>query len=108
MTIDEINREISRLEELKQKKERELLSNLKDYVGRYCKSGDLAIGLVYNAEAVLDVKELYFDDDNYQIYNDIESYEPEEVDLITKEEFEEILNGWVSRIKKIYNIDVEK
>ena len=109
MTIYEINKEIDRLYELRNRMlKEETISNYKDYIGKYYKK-DFSIGKIFlTNQNEVKTKELYFDDENYEIQNDIEPFNSNEVIIISREEFEEILDGWVSQIKDIYGLQKEK
>ena len=110
MTINEINKEIDRLTKLrKEMQKEESLSNYKDYIGKYYRS-EFCIGkIVVTRQNEIKVKELYFDDDNYEILNNIEEFDVGEIEeIISKEKFEEILDGWVAEIKNVYELKVEK
>ena len=110
MTINEINKEIDRLTKLrKEMQKEELLSNYKDYIGKYYRS-EFCIGKIFvTRQNEIKVKELYFDDDDYEILNNIEEFDVSEIEeIISKEKFEEILDGWVIEIKNVYELQVEK
>ena len=110
MTIYEINNEIDRLTKLKKEMQKEdTLSNYKDYIGKYYKS-EFCIGYIFaTRQNEIKVKELYFDDDSYEILNNIEELDISEIqEIISKEKFEEILDGWVVEIKKVYGLQMEK
>lgn len=110
MTINEINKEIDRLTKLrKEMQKEESLSNYKDYTGKYYRS-EFCIGKIFvTRQNEIKVKELYFDDDNYEILNNIEEFDVSEIEeIISKEKFEEILDGWVVEIKNVYELQREK
>jgi hypothetical protein len=113
MTIEEINKEIVRLNILKkelEKKEQEELDNVMSvYIGKYIRDKDNPhiIGMIYRTEAhyiycdYLEYREQYFEivSDNsrrYYLYD---------VDFITKEEFKTTVLNWTSEILKHYNIE---
>ena len=110
MTINEINKEIDRLTKLrKEMQKEESLSNYKDYIGKYYRN-EFCIGKIFvTRQNEIKVKELYFDDDNYEILNNIEEFDISEIEeIISKEKFEEILDGWVVEIKNVYELQREK
>lgn len=109
MTIYEINKEIDRLMELRNKILKEAsISDYKDYIGKYYKK-EFCIGKIFmTSQSEIKTRELYFNDDNYEIQNDIECFDANEVQVISKEEFEEILDGWIAKIKEIYGLQKEK
>ena len=110
MIINEINKKIDRLTKLrKEMQKEEVISNYKDYIGKYYKS-EFCIGKIFvTRQNEIKVKELYFDDDNYEILNDIEEFDVNEIEeIISKEKFEEILDGWVVEIKNVYELQNEK
>lgn len=110
MTIYEIDNEIHRLNKLKQEMQKEeAISNYKDYIGKYYKS-EFCIGKIFvTRQNEIKVKELYFDDDSYEILNNIEEFDVSEIqEIISKEKFEEILDGWVVEIKNVYELQTKQ
>lgn len=109
MTIYEINKELDRLMELRNKMLKEAsVSDYKDYIGKYYKK-EFCIGKIFiTSQSEIKTRELYFDDDNYEIQNDIEYFDANEIQVISKEEFEEILNSWIDKIKDMYGLLKEK
>lgn len=113
ITISEIDKEIERLKELRNQKEKEQLSDLKQYVGKFYRSGnDDSIGKIYKVDynnsaqnyGVLRSHCLWFDDEEFSITCDDDGLTPDNIEVISDQEFVAVLNGWVSRIIKYYGI----
>lgn len=105
MTLADIDREIQKLQELRKEKEKELLTNFKEYVGKYYKANDgLAIGKIYKATDILECVELFFDEETYSIWCDAsEKREEENIEVISQAEFEQILYEWFNRMKNLFH-----
>ena len=113
MTIDEIDYEIRRLEELKKEQKIKLLNDSNDTVGKYYKSEiNNTIGRVMSiskystkiTETTYKVKNIFYDMEHNEFYNDASICSENEMEFISKEEFETILDGWVDKIKTEYGI----
>lgn len=113
ITISEIDKEIERLKELRSQKEKEQSSDLKQYVGKFYRSGnDDSIGKIYKVDynnsaqnyGVLRSHCLWFDDEEFSITCDDDELIPDNIEVISDQEFVAVLNGWVSRIIKYYGI----
>ena len=113
MTIEEINKEIVRLnvlkKELEKKEQEELDKAMSVYIGKYIrdKENPHIIGMIYRTDAhyifcdYLEYREQYFE----IVSNDCAQYELNKVDFITKDEFKNTVMNWVSEIFKHYNIE---
>ncbi len=104
MTLADIDREIQKLQKLRREKEKELLTNFEEYVGKYYKANDgFVIGKIYKVTDILKCKELFFDNEIYSIWSDsyIE-HKTNEIEIISQIEFEQILDNWLNKIKKIF------
>lgn len=103
MGNDEKRRD-KKLQKLRKEKEKELLTNFEENVGKYYKANDgFAIGKIYRTTNVLECRELFFDDETYNIWCDASAKrEVEEIEVISQAEFEQILDNWLNKLKKIF------
>lgn len=115
ITISEIDKEIERLKELRNQKEKEQLSDFNKYVGKFYRSGnDGSIGKIYKVDysnpkqsyGVLRSHCLWFDDEDFSISSDDDGLTLDNIEIISEQEFVEILNEWVSRITKFYGVNI--
>lgn len=115
ITISEIDKEIERLKELRNQKEKEQLSDFNKYVWKFYRSGnDGSIGKIYKVDysnpkqsyGVLRSHCLWFDDEEFSISSDDDGLTLDNIEIISEQEFVEILNEWVSRIIKFYGVNI--
>lgn len=113
ITISEIDKEIERLKQLRNQKEKEQLSDLNKYVGKFYRRGnDGSIGKIYKVDysnstqiyGILRSRCLWFDDEELSITSDDDGLSLDDIEVISEQEFVTILNGWVIRIIKLYGI----
>lgn len=113
ITISEIDKEIERLQQLKDQKEKEQLLDLNKYIGKFYRSGnDGSIGKIYKVDYSSSAKDygilrshcLWFDDEEFSIASDDDGLSLDNIEMISEQEFITILNGWVSRIINFYGI----
>lgn len=113
ITISEIDKEIERLKQLRNQKEKEQLSDLNKYIGKFYRGGnDGSIGKIYKVDysnsakyyGILRSHCLWFDDEEFAIASDDDRLTLENIEIISEQEFITTLNEWVGRIIKFYGI----
>lgn len=113
ITISEIDKEIERLKQLRNQKEKEQLSDLNKYIGKFYRSGnDGTIGKIYKVDYSNSAKDygilrshcLWFDDEEFAIASDDDGLSLENIEIISEQKFVTTLNEWVKRIINFYGI----
>lgn len=113
ITISEIEKEIERLQQLKNQKQKEQLSDLNKYIGKFYRGGnDGSIGKIYKVDYSNSAKDygilrshcLWFDDEEFAIVSDDDGLSLENIEIISEQEFVTILSEWVNRIIIFYGI----
>ena len=102
-----------RLENIRNQKEKEQLSDLNKYIGKFYRSGnDGSIGKIYKVDYSNSAKDygilrshcLWFDDEEFAIASDDDGLSLENIEIISEQKFVTTLNEWVKRIINFYGI----